>query len=65
MGKTLRELQEIFDIRTVRRSDGTYDLIATARYGYGQPFWCADHTFSDPDDAMRSPDLYGPRGPSY
>jgi hypothetical protein len=65
MRKTLRELQDVFDIRPIRDRDGRYQLVATPRHGYGQPFWFSDYRFTDPVDAMRSPDLYGPRGPSH
>jgi hypothetical protein len=64
MAKTLRELQEVFDIRAVRDLDGMYYAIAEPRAGYGQAFWFSKHRFETTEDAMRSPDLYGPRGPS-
>jgi hypothetical protein len=64
MAKTLRQLQEIFDIRAVLRDDGKYQLIATPRHGYGQPFWASDFHYPTPDDAMRAPELCSPRGPS-
>ena len=63
MAKTLRELQEIFDLQALRDLDGMYRLIATPLHGYGQPYWSSNYRFPTPEDAMRSPDLCGPRGP--
>src|SRR3954451_16355460 len=41
-----------------------FRLTATRRHDhdYGQPFWFSDYRFSSPEDAMRSPDLFGRRG---
>jgi hypothetical protein len=64
MTKSLRQLQEILDLRVLRDVDGMFRLTATRRHDYGQPFWFSDCRFSSPEDAMRSPDLFGPRGPS-
>jgi hypothetical protein len=63
VAKTLRQLQEIFDLRAVLCDDGKYQLTATPRNGYGQPFWFSDFHYPTPDDAMRAPELYGPCGP--
>jgi hypothetical protein len=64
VAKTLRELQEIFDIRAMPDDDGWYRLIAMSRHGYAQSFWSSDFRYPTPEDAMRSSELYGPRGPS-
>ena len=61
---TLRQLQEIFDLRALSDADGMFRLTATPRHGRGQSFWFSDFRFPTPDDAMRSPDLTGARGPS-
>ena len=60
---TLRELQDLFELRPLRDLDGMHRLTAMPRHGYGQSYWFSDYRFSTPEDTMRSPDLYGPRGP--
>ena len=56
---------KFFDTRPMRDLDGKFRLTATPRNGYGQAFWFSDYRYSTAEAAMRSPDLYGPRGPSY
>jgi hypothetical protein len=62
--KTLKELQEVFDLRAQVDLDGMFRLTATPRHDYGQPFWFSDYRFPTFEDAMRSPDLLSPRGPA-
>jgi hypothetical protein len=58
-------LDEIFDLCPLRDLDGMYVLTAVPRHGYGQAFWFSDYRFPTPEQAMRSPDLRGPRGPAH
>lgn len=55
---------KFFHLRPMRDLDGKFCLTATPRSGYGQPFWFSDYRFPTIQEAMHSPDLYGPRGPS-
>jgi hypothetical protein len=55
---------KFFDPRPMRDLDGLFRLTATPRGAHGQPFWFSDGRYPTSEGAMRSPDFYGPRGPS-
>jgi hypothetical protein len=55
---------KFFDARPMRDLDGMYRATTEPRYGYGQPFWFSSDRYPTAEAAMRSAELYGPRGPS-
>jgi hypothetical protein len=54
---------KLYERRVMEALDGSYRLTATPRAGYGQPFWFGDESYNTKDEAMRSSEFLGPRGP--